>query len=122
MGYDGYDYEIFIYSKGTITQLTHDYVDDMYPQVNSKGQIIWQGYDRNDDHYHINGYLYPYPRGILTWITGQGLDDLYPQINSKGQIVWQGFDGNDREIFLYSNGIITQITDNEYDDLINIKH
>jgi len=43
-------------------------------------------------------------------------------LNDRGDFVWQGFDGNDWEIFLYSNGIITQITDNEYDDLINIKH
>jgi len=31
-------------------------------------------------------------------------------------IVWYGSDGNDNEIFRYSKGTITQITDNDYDD------
>ena len=39
-----------------------------------------------------------------------------PQLNEHGDVVWEGYDGHDLEIFLYSNGTITQITDNEYDD------
>jgi hypothetical protein len=123
-GFDGNDWEIFLYSKQLVdnvivrlvTQITDNQYDDLYPQINSKGQIVWQGFDGND--YEI----FLYSKGLVTQITDNQYDDLYPQINSKGQIVWQGFDGNDWEIFLYSNGIITQITDNEYDDLINIKH
>ena len=31
-------------------------------------------------------------------------------------MVWQGYDGSDGEIFLYSGGITTQLTDNAYHD------
>ena len=37
-------------------------------------------------------------------------------LNGSGAFVWHGSDGNDYEIFLYSKGSITQITDNGYDD------
>ncbi len=42
--------------------------------------------------------------------------DGTPDINAKGDVAWSDYDGNDSEIFLYSDGRITQITDNLYDD------
>ncbi len=39
----------------------------------------------------------------------------HPQIDA-GQIVWRGHDGNDWEIFLWGDGIIQQLTDNDLND------
>jgi hypothetical protein len=40
----------------------------------------------------------------------------HTNLSKGGDLVWYGYDGNDWEIFLYSKGTITQITDNDYDD------
>ena len=37
-------------------------------------------------------------------------------LNGSGEFVWYGSDGSDYEIFRFSKGTITQITDNDYDD------
>jgi hypothetical protein len=42
----------------------------------------------------------------------------HTNLNNRGDLVWHGFDGNDFEIFLYSKGTVTQITDNDYDDYL----
>ena len=39
-------------------------------------------------------------------------------LSERGELVWFGSDGHDREIFLYSKGTITQITNNDYDDYL----
>ena len=39
-------------------------------------------------------------------------------LRDREDVVWYGYDGNDYEIFLYSNGIVIQITDNDYDDYL----
>ena len=39
-------------------------------------------------------------------------------LRDRGDVVWYGYDGNDYEIFLYSNGIVIQLTDNDYDDYL----
>jgi hypothetical protein len=38
--------------------------------------------------------------------------------SERGDLVWHGYDGHDYEIYLYSKGTITQITDNDYDDYL----
>jgi len=108
--WQGSDEEIYLYSKGTITQITDNDKADYNPLINSKGQIVWYGWDGNDWE------IFLYSKGVITQITDNDYDDRDPQINSKGEIVWHGSDGNDWEIFLYSKGAITQITDNDYDD------
>ncbi len=43
-GWDGGDYEIFLYSDGVITQLTNNSDSyDGYPQINASGQVVWEG-------------------------------------------------------------------------------
>jgi hypothetical protein len=71
MGYDGHDYEIFLYSNGTTTQITHNDYDDWNPQINSKGQIVWQGSDGHDDE------IFLYSKGTITQITDNDHDDYF---------------------------------------------
>jgi len=51
---------------------------------------------------------------ILFSVLGAEARDKF--LNGSGEFVWHGWDGNDWEIFLYSNGTVTQITDNDTDD------
>ncbi len=102
---DGNDDEIFLYSKGNITQITDNDYHDQNPRINSKGQIVWQGWDGNDQE------IFLYSEGTITQITDNDYNNYNPEINSEGQIVWHGFDGNNEKVFLYSKGAITQITD-----------
>jgi len=100
-----------------ITQLTDNTYKDSSPQTNSRGDVVWSGYDGSDNEI----FLYVAPSGITTKITNNSYDDLSPQINDKGDVVWSGRkDGSDNEIFLYeaSTGITTQITNNSYDDIV----
>ncbi len=109
-GSDGHDLEIFLHSKGTITQITDNEYDDQNPQINAKGQIVWEGHDGHDWE------IFLYSGEKITQITDNEYDDRNPRINAKGEIVWHGYDGRDDQVFLYSKGAITQITDNEYYD------
>ncbi len=47
-GFDGNDWEIFLYDSIKTAQLTDNDYDDTYPQVNDKGEIAWQGFDGRD--------------------------------------------------------------------------
>jgi len=51
-GYDGSDYEIFLYNGSSVIQLTDDEYDDNYPQIHN-GQVTWQGYDGSDNEIFI---------------------------------------------------------------------
>jgi high-affinity Fe2+/Pb2+ permease len=39
-------------------------------------------------------------------------------LRDNGDVTWYGYDGNDYEIFLYSNGSVIQLTDNDYGDYL----
>ncbi len=47
-GFDGNDYEIFLYDGATITQMTDNCYDDNPPRINNNGQVVWSGFDGND--------------------------------------------------------------------------
>ena len=69
--WDGHDAEIFLYSKGTITQITDNDYQDNNPQINSKGQIVWYGSDGHD--YEV----YLYSKGTITQITDNDYYDYF---------------------------------------------
>jgi subtilisin-like proprotein convertase family protein len=100
-GYDGNDYEIFLYNGTTVVQLTNNSYDDEDPQIDN-GQVVWQGYDGND--YEI----FFYDGTIPIQLTNDSYDDYDPQIHN-GQVVWSGYIvGSGRDIFLYDGTNLTQ--------------
>ena len=119
MGYDGTDYQIFLYDGASTTQITDNSNDDKYPQINDNGQVVWMGYDGTDYQILL------YDGSTTKQITDNSYDDWYPGINANGYVVWQG-EGNldpedlstDVEIFLYdsTSKSTTQITDNSFSD------
>jgi hypothetical protein len=47
MGWDGHDYEIYLYNGSQIIQLTDNYYHDFNPQIHNS-EVTWYGYDGND--------------------------------------------------------------------------
>ena len=94
-----------------VTQLTDNDYNDVNPQINTNGYVVWEG----DSGTYPQIYLYD---GTST---SQLSDHLYggydPQINDSQQVVWLGYeDTNDGEIFLFEGTSTTQLTDNAYAD------
>ncbi|WP_071189162.1 Calx-beta domain-containing protein [Trichormus sp. NMC-1] len=102
-GDDGTDYEIYLY-KGTSTiQLTNNSYEDSSPQI-SGNNVVWRSYDGTD--YEI----YLYNGTSTTQLTNNSYDDFRPQI-SGSNVVWDGGNNdNYRGIYLYKNGITSQLT------------
>jgi hypothetical protein len=41
-GFEGHDYEIFLYDGSKIIQLTYNERNDRKPNINDNGQIVWE--------------------------------------------------------------------------------
>ncbi|MCP4710786.1 MAG: biopolymer transporter Tol, partial [Planctomycetes bacterium] len=141
------DSEIFLYDKTNIMRLTDNHYEDIDPQINANGQVVWCGHDgadweiffydgitvarltnnsRQDLGPQINdsGHVVWYGNGEIFFYDGTDITrlgnnstDLNPRINGKGHIVWQHYDGHDYEIFLYNGSTGARLTDNSFDDL-----
>ena len=113
-GYDGADYEIFLYdiASGVTAQLTNNSFDEWQARVDGE-MVSWYGFDGTDTEI----FLYNSSTGVTTQITNNAFYDSRPRI-SNGRVTWIQFDGADSEIFLYdtATGITTQVTNNAYYD------
>ncbi|MGL1904330.1 MAG: RICIN domain-containing protein [Fibrobacterales bacterium] len=110
-GYEG-DTEIYLYSNGTITQITNnDYVDDV-PRI-SNGQIVWYG----GEHYE-SYQIFTWKDGATTQITSSGTNSYV--LIEDGLIVWTGTgigaSGYD-DVYTYKEGVTTNISNSEIQDL-----
>ncbi len=96
------------------TQLTNNSAIDASPHINASGQVVWVSC--SDSHCGINLYS----GGITTKLTDSNrwyVDCGNPQINDSGQVAWRCTDYSaDSEIYLYSDGVTTQLTSNSYAD------
>ncbi len=109
--YDGTDTEVFLYSNGTVSQITdNDYTDDV-PRI-SNGQIVWHGGAIYTDY-----NIYSWESGVTTQITVTG-GIIGAQVED-GRIVWTapgiGVDGED-DIFTYKDGVTLNISNSETRD------
>lgn len=111
-GFDGNDYEIFLFDGQINHQITNNTFNDHVPAISDNGDIAWFGFDGNDWE------IYRYHGGVISNISDNNFDDYsQPMINSNGDIVWHGFDGNDDEIFLFDGINKRQLTNNSSSDL-----
>jgi hypothetical protein len=105
-GYDGSDWEIFLYDGTNITQLTDNSYDDNEPKINNNGYVVWSGQPTGTDT-----EIFLYDGTSITQITDDSYyDDRLYQINNNGYVAWSRLDGYNYEIFLYDGTSITQIT------------
>jgi len=109
-GYDGNDYEIFLWDGTQTIQLTDNEYDDYWPQIDN-GQVVWRGYDGND----CEIFLWDGTQTIQ--LTNNNYPDNGPQIDD-GQVVWQRYWSDhgfyDWEIFLWDGTQTIQLTNNDY--------
>ena len=109
-GSDDHDLEVYLLSGDTVVPLSDNQGDDIAPDVNDAGGIVWQSFDGQDWEIYsasANG-------GAPTQITNNTRDDWHPKINAHGRIVWDGFDGQDYEVFSsnFDGSGLAQLTNN----------
>ncbi len=96
-----------------VRRLTANSVRDWWPQVNTRGDVIWMERTSAGDWELVMRYA---GSNNNVFVTANSQHDQYPRIDDFGRIFWQGFDGNDWEIYCWDNGVLYQVTDNDYDD------
>lgn len=110
--------QINLYKDGTITQLTRNNLN-LFPNINNNGEITWQ--ELNGDNLSI--YLRD-KNGQVTKIIEKDLwafdktirrSNWYGDLSSSGSVVWQQMEGEAIQIFMYSDGQVTQITNDDED-------
>jgi hypothetical protein len=107
----GGDDEIFLWEKGVTTQLTTNTGDDQDPVIEGK-LIAWIG----DDLVNGDTDVFLFDGEVITNIstaTGNVVGNLSL---SKKCLAWAEDDTNDDEIFLWQKGVVTQVTNNDFDD------
>jgi hypothetical protein len=84
------------------------------PDINDAGEIVWAG--SYDGHQEIFLYDGSAAHPLVTYPSV--LNNKLPKINSKRQVAWEGYDtdSRNREIFLYSEGVIRNISNTAGDD------
>lgn len=93
---DGNDTEIFLYDGTTTTQLTHNNDDDLNPQINASGEVVWAR-----SHELIRtamGSLYSDKIVLydgmetteLATTYGSSFQSRAPKIGADGTVVWAG--------------------------------
>lgn len=96
-------------------QLTDNAYNDASHQINSKGDVVWHGFDGND--YEI--YLNEGATGITRQLTNNEAFDHTPQINANGDVVWFSYNVKDLsyEIYFYEKATETifQLAKSDYD-------
>lgn len=102
-GYDGQDFEIFLFNGNEIIQLTNNNYDDRRPQIDN-GQVVWT--TSNYDVLLFNG------TNTIT-LTDYGFD---PQIQN-GQVVWEGLNADQHtKVFFFDGARTIQLTEDDYNE------
>ena len=114
--------QIYLYRNGLTTQLTQNNLN-AYSNINDKGDITWN--ELNGENVSI--YLRD-KDGQVTKITEKDLDAFakswedskdgsgsHGVLSSTGSFVWQAEEGEATQIFMYRDGQVTQITNDDKD-------
>ena len=108
-GFDGSDYEIFLYNGTTTIQLTDNAYNDHQPQININGYVVWTGGNLSECE------IFLYNGSTITRLTDNAYTDTQPQINKNGYVVWnQG----SFKIMLYNGLTVTQLSDDDIYQLL----
>ena len=110
-GWDGDDYEIFLYRFDTdqIEQLTNNQFDDVSP-------VVWDGRVAWVAHPTVTAEIFYMADGVIRKISEGTEDNAAPSI-WKDKVVWQGYDDTDLEIYYFNGRRTIKLTSNTWDDL-----
>lgn len=115
MGYDGSDWEIFLYSQGVTRQITSNSIDDRYPKINNAGEIVWIAGQADSTGTIENYEVFFYSGGAVVQVTNNGAFNVQARINDAGDLMWRGKGAGSFDIFQRVGGVISQLTN---DDLL----
>ncbi|MGL5833820.1 MAG: hypothetical protein ACRC1Z_11400 [Waterburya sp.] len=109
------DSEIFFYNGKETIQLTHNDVDDFFPQL-SGDNVVWceirRTYDSNNNPIRRSQIFLAQGQDIIQ-LTENDTSNILPQISGKN-VVWVGIDSNnERQIFLYDGKETKKLFDNK---------
>ena len=110
-GWDGDDYEIFLYHFDTdrIEQLTNNQFDDISP-------VVWNGHVAWVAHPTVTAEIFYMADGVIRKISEGTEDNAAPSI-WEDKVVWQGYDDTDLEIYYFNGRRTIKLTSNTWDDM-----
>lgn len=103
--------EIYLYSRGQLTQITRDDLSDALPKINNRQEIVWTRELDGDGDWDVVLLR----DGELHVVAEEPYFEIGPDINDAGHIVWEGdLDGgsNDSKIFYFDGESTRQISFN----------
>lgn len=117
--------EIYFYDGKNLIRLTNDNVQDVVPDINDDGTIVWSRGIGPVDPFSGEPTLeiVRWREGQLTRLTDNAVQDVGPRINNLGQVAWHrdhpvfACGGPLKDIFMYDGSRVIQIT---HDALIDI--
>jgi len=102
-GYDGNDYEIYVWDGSETTPITDNEVMDMQPRIDGD-MIVWSQ-QISETIYDI--YSYEISTGETELVGYNGAHNWSQQID-KGRVTWLSQEGLDREVYLDQVGKLSQ--------------
>jgi len=92
-GFDGDDFEIYLFNGTNTIKLTSNLHDDVNPSIRD-GMICWMGYHDNWDP-----EIYVWDGTEITRLTDNDYEDRDPR-TAGGRVVWEGNEAENSYIFL----------------------
>ena len=108
-GFDGNDFEIYLYDGTQVIQLTDNETTDSNPRIYD-GKVTWEGQGSSSTE------IYFWDGTKTTRLTNDAQVDRAPRIRGS-DVVWEKVVGATSEILLYHAGARTLVTHNDVDDL-----
>jgi hypothetical protein len=117
--------QIYLYRDGTTTQITQNNLN-AYANINDKGDITWNELNGEDVSIYLrdkDGQVTKITENDLeaftksweeAWKSKDGLR-LSGVLSSTGSYVWEAEEGGATQIFMYRDGQVTQITNDDKD-------
>jgi hypothetical protein len=103
--------EVYLYSHGELTQITHDDLSDALPKINNRQEIVWARELDGDGDLDIVLLR----DGRLEVVSAEPYSEISADVNDAGHVVWDAdLDGlpNDSKIFYFDGESTRQISDN----------
>ena len=110
-GWDGDDYEIYLYrfDTDTLEQITNNQFDDISP-------VVWDGRIAWIAHPTVTAEIFYRSEGVIRKISEGTTDNAAPSLWGD-KVVWQGYDDTDLEIYYFNGRRTIKLTSNTWDDM-----
>ena len=112
MGWDGSDWEIFLYKQGSSTQITSNAIDDKFPKINNAGEVVWIA-GAADERGKIDKYEVYFYSGEVQQITSNDGFNVQARLNDSGDLMWRTKVQDTFDIYTQIAGVTQQVTSDD---------